>query len=96
MSYNGPRHRSGHKSALDVQIAGADGRQGHPDDSVCLVLNFGDRPLLQGKNALLPVDHRPHVLSHPTSSSHKDSFSSRARLSGASPVEPMARLPAFS
>ena len=34
MAHRDPRHRPEHRAALDMQIAGADGAQSHPDNGI--------------------------------------------------------------
>ena len=54
----------GHRAVLDVQIAGADAGQGHPDDGVPVVKQCGLGLVQKGKSALFQVGigkHRIHL-----------------------------------
>lgn len=54
-----------HAAVLDMQVARTDGGERHADDGVPRLLNFRHWPMLQCKQALLPVDDRlHHVIFH--------------------------------
>lgn len=51
-----------HAAVLDMQVARANGGERHADDCVPRLLHFRHWPLLQCKQAILPVDDRLHHL----------------------------------